>query len=352
MHHFDDYLRVLDSTGTSSVNESGKIVEVLSAVDRSRPDQSHEIESRIKSDLLVDDIQTAPVRVLGVLASGGRFRFTFENIVAYVDARAVDDELVGYLEDHRGLAVPDDTSLDRREALAAQILNAKDLSIDARIAHVTHLVKEVAPSRSMETETKLLAALVSAGLLVDDATTFHALGGSTVAQEAFLVASRSATDFINSIGLTEDFIARLFRNEATDRNLKQFLADNLPTNPSWQSADVYEALGDSLREDQLTLYIETARLMVESSASPPTRALALSQYAKKAGFEVVAHHVSTLGEPYSRLLERSHSSVEIPKNPNFRDVLEVLKNGDHGPVSSWDPLDSAPNRVWMRHPTD
>jgi hypothetical protein len=325
---------------------------VLSAVERSLPDRSHEAESRIEDGLLVEDVQAAPPEVLGVLASGGRFRFSFDNVATYVEARGVDDALLGYLEDQRELVMPDDTPPDRRDWLATQILEAKALSIDARVTHVAQLVQEVAPTRAIGAEPELVVALVKSGLLADNAATFQGLSRSVEAQETFLVASKNVADFITSIGLTEDLAARVFRNESADRKLKQLLADNLPTNPSWQGTDVYEALADWLRDDSQPLYSETARLMVESGASAPARALALTHFADRAGFDAVAQHVHSLGEPYSLLLERSHSSVEIPKEPDFRKVLDVLRNGDHGPVSSWYPTDSAPDRVWMRHPIE
>lgn len=352
MHHFDDYLSVLDRTSRSSVTDSSNIVDVLSAVERSLPNRSLEIESRIKGDRLVDDVQTAPTEVLGVLASGYRFRFTLDNVATYIEARGVDDQLIGYLEDQRGLTAPEDTPPDRRELLATRILGAKDVSIDARITHVTQLVQQVAPSRAIGTEPELVVALVKAGLLTDDAETFQGFSSSIDAQEALLIASTNATDFIMSVGLTEDLVARVLRNENAEHKLKKFLADNLPTNPPWQGTGVYEALGDWHLNEPQPLYSETARLMVESGASVRTRALALSHYADRAGFDVIAQHIQPLGEPYSRLLERSHSPVEIPKNPDFRRVLEVLKNGDSGPVSSWEPTDSAPTKVWMRHPAE
>lgn len=349
MHHFDDYLGVLDTTSHTSVTEPINIVDVLSAVERSLPMRSRDIETRIKGDLLVDDVQTAPTEVLGVLASGYRFRFTLDNVATYIEVRGVDDQLIGYLEEQRGLAVAEDTPPDRRELLATQILGAKEVTIEARNAHVARLVQRVTPSREIGTEPELVVALVKADLLADDASTFHGFSFSIDAQEALLIASAHATEFITSVGLTENLVARVLRNGDTENELKRFFADNLPTNPSWQGASVYDAIGEWILKEPQTLYSETARLMVESGASVPARVLALSYYADKAGFDLTAQYVQSFGEPYSRLLERSRSPVEIPINPDFRGVLEVLKNGDSGPVSSWDPTDSAPTKAWMRH---
>lgn len=350
MHHLDDYLSVLDVTGQSSVTDASNIIDVLTAVEHSLPDRSYDVESRIRDALLVDDIQGAPEVVLSVLASGQRFKFTFDNVATYIEAREVDEQLVQYLENQRGLDVSEDTTPERREWLATVILSAPDLSIGARVAHVTQLVQEVAPTRSIEAEPELIVALLREGLLADSPQTFEAFSRSTDAQEAFLVASANAADYITSIGLTDPLVARIFRNEDAGHSLKTQIANNLPTNPAWQSTEVYEALAEWVRGEHQPLYSETARLMVESNASTSTRALALTHWAESAGFEVVARYVQSLEEPYRRLLERSHSPVEIPEQPDFRSVLEVLKDGDQGPVSSWDPTDSAPNKVRMRRP--
>lgn len=352
MHHFDDYLGMLDRTKRSSVTDPGKIVDVLTAVEHSLPNRSHEVESRIKDGLLVDDLQNAPAEVLGVLASGRRFRFTFDNIRTYIEAQTVDGPLVEYLEKERGITIVEETPPNQREWLATQILDAKGVSIDSRVAHATQLVQQVAPTQAIASEPELVVSLMRTGLLADDAAVFQGFSFSADAQEAFLIASANATQFITSVGLTETLVARILRNEGASPELKKFLEDNLPTNQSWQSTDVFEAIAEWIRKEPHPLYVRTAKLMLESNASVPARALALTFYADKAGFDVVAQNVLSLGEPYSLLLERSHTPVEIPRDPDFRGVLEILKNGDLGPVSSWDPTESAPSKVWMRHPVE
>lgn len=353
MHHFDDYLSVLDASARSSVTDAANIVETLSAVARFVPGRSQEAESRINHDLKVDDVENASTELLAVLAEGRRFRPTLHNLVTYVSARAVDEQLIGYLEEERKLEVPDDDALaDQLTTLATQILDAKDLSVSARVDHARQLVQAVTPTRAISTEPELVVALLEAGLLADDTATFQGLSRSVDSQEAFLVASSNTSEIIMKAGITEDLAARILRNENATNEQKTFIADNLPTNGAWQGADAYEAVGDWLRQTPQRLYVETARLMAESNASIPARALGLTYYAAHAGFDVTAQLTESLGEPYSQLLTRSHTPVEIPSEPNFTVVLEVLRNGETGPVSSWDPKDSAPEKVYLRHPTE
>lgn len=352
MHHFDDYLGVLDANSRSSVTDSANIVETLSAVERFVPGRSPEIEARIHAGLIVDDVENASAEVLGVLAAGRRFRPTLHNLVTYVSTRAVDEQLISYLEEERGLEIADDALVDQRIALVTQILDAKDLSVSARVDHARQLVQEVTLTRSISAEPDLVVALLKAGLLADDPTTFQGLSRSVDSQEAFLVASSNSSEIIMRVGITEDLVARILRNEDATDELKKFIADNLPTNGAWQGTEAYEAVAEWLRQTPQPLYVETARLMAESSASVPTRALALTHYAARAGFDVTAQLTRSLGEPYSQLVARSHTPVGIPSEPDFTMVLEVLRDGESGPVSSWDPKDSAPEKVYLRHPTE
>jgi hypothetical protein len=353
MHHFDDYLSVLDANACSSVTDAANIVETLSAVERFVPGRSPEAESRIDHELKVDDVENASARLLAVLAAGRRFRPTLHNLVTYVSARAVDEQLIGYLDETRKLEVPEDDALaDQRTTLATQVLDAKDLAVSARVDHARQLVQAVTPTRAISTEPELVVALLEAGLLADDTATFQGLSRSVNSQEAFLVASNNTSEIIMNAGITDDLAARILRNENATNEQKTFIADNLPTNGAWQGTDVYEAVGDWLRQTPQRLYVETARLIAESSASIPTRALGLTHYAAHAGFDVTAQLTQTLGDPYSQLLARSHTPVEIPSEPDFGVVLEVLRNGETGPVSSWDPKDALPVRVFMRHPPE
>jgi len=350
MHHFDDYLSVLDATSRPSGSAPTAIVGVVSAVERARPGLSHEIVSRLVDGLRVDDLEGVPNDVLAVLASGRRFRFTFKNVESYTEARDFDEHLIEYLGDQDGLEVPEDLPPDRREWLATKILDERTLPVATRVKHVHQLVTGVSATRSISEEPELVTALVNDGLLADSLESFEGLSRSSQAQEAFIVASTTAVDYFTSLSVAPQVAALLLKNPGVDRRIKQHITDNLPTNPAWQQPEIYEAIGDWLTEDPQRLYVETARLVVTSGVSVSTRVVVLNAAAAELGFDVVVSATGTLGDPYVRLLERSYAPVDIPGTPDFVSALAVLENGGQGPVSSWEPETQHPERVWMRHP--
>lgn len=224
------------------------------------------------------------------------------------------------------------------------------MPIETRLKHVRQLVTGVSATRSISEEPELVTALVNDGLLTDSPESFEGLSRSSQAQEALIAASTAAADYFTSLSVTPQVAGLLLKNPTVDRRIKHHITDNLPTTPAWQLPEIYEAIGDWLKDDPQRLYVETARLIVSSGESVSTRVVVLNAAAAELGFDAVVSATGALGDPYVRLLERSHAPVGIPGTPDFASALAVLENGGQGPVSSWEPETQYPERVWMRHP--
>lgn len=349
MHFFDEYLAALDATRRPSVSAAEMIVEVMSAVERATPGRSVDVEKRMPRELRVDDIQDVPEDVLATLAAGGRFPLTFANVTSYISDRAFDDQLVSYLQASPDLDVPTDADLGQRQSLAGAIVNKRELTVDVRVRLAGQLVDIVQVTRETSREPELITALMRASLLEDNANTFNTLARSVAAQEAFVAASPTVTEYFLSLTLSEPLLARLVGNSDVSDEIKVAIAANLPRNPAWQGVDVAEALGEWAQGRPFVFPADTVQVIQNAPAATAAKVAVLNVSATDIGFDAVAGYTRMLPDPYGRLVERSYGYVDIPSTPDFDAALRVLEAGGNGPVSSW-ARQNGHTRVWMRHP--
>lgn len=272
-------------------------------------------------------------------------------MTSYISDRALDDQLVSYLQASPDLNVPTDADVGQRQSLAAAIVNKRELTVDVRVRLAGQLVDIVQVTRETSREPELIAALMRASLLDDNANTFNTLARSVAAQEAFVATSPTVTEYFLSLTLSEPLLARLVGNPHVPDEIKVAIAENLPGNPAWQGVDVAEALGEWAQVRPFVFPADTVQVIHNQAAATRAKVAVLSSSAASLGFEAVVAHVRALPEPYSRLVERNRGYVDIPASPDFAPTLDVLEADGAGPVSSW-TADPHNTRVWMRHPLD
>jgi len=322
--NFDEYLSVLDNSvpPLQSLQDSTVLVDIMSAVERAEPGTSIEILTRLPETLRIEDLTDIPENVMGVLAQGKRFVITLPNVNTYVSVRSLDEPLIRFLESEPRVDA-DAADPAEQEALAAQLLNEMQLTVEARIQLQKSITQTPIPIAKISArEPELIQSLVEEGLILDDPTTFAALSKSGDCQVAFIIGSTEVGTFFDQLTPSAAVLEQLLRNEAIDADIKKQIAALLPQTPQNATQEVVEAL---------------ARAAILNLSTPELTP------------NDVLTYVQQLAEPYSKLLERSTKPVDLPSTPNMDLVLEAIRADGSGPVSKWEPIGEI-TRVWMRHP--
>lgn len=322
--NFDEYLSVLDNSvpPLQSLQDSTVLVDIMSAVERAEPGTSIEILTRLPETLRIEDLTDIPENVMGVLAQGKRFVITLPNVNTYVSVRSLDEPLIRFLESEPRVDA-DAADPAEQEALAAQLLNEMQLTVEARIQLQKSITQTPIPIAKISArEPELIQSLVEEGLILDDPTTFAALSKSGDCQVAFIIGSTEVGTFFDQLTPSAAVLEQLLRNEAIDADIKKQIAALLQQTPQNATQEVVEAL---------------ARAAILNLSTPELTP------------NDVLTYVQQLAEPYSKLLERSTKPVDLPSTPNMDLVLEAIRADGSGPVSKWEPIGEI-TRVWMRHP--
>ncbi|WP_288120569.1 hypothetical protein [Microbacterium sp. 69-7] len=182
--------------------------------------------------MLIRDINAVPATLLPVLAESHRFPLTFANVTNYIAVRSLDAPLIEYLAASPTLAVPPETDVTARITLAARLVSEDELDVAARVTLAGQLVDTVPASRSMGDEADLVTALMNAGLLDDSASTFQALA-TAHAQEAFVVESQTAPDWIVSSNASATFVALTALSEFPQSCSSEFLRSRGKVSAGW-----------------------------------------------------------------------------------------------------------------------
>lgn len=349
--HFDEYLSVLDKSAPplESLQDATVLVDIMSAVERAKPGTSIEILTRLPETLRIEDLTDVPENVMEVLAQGKRFVITLQNVNTYVSVRSLDEPLTRFLESEPRVDA-DAAEPAEQEALAAQLLNEMQLTVEARIQLAKSITQTPIPIAKISArEPELIQSLVEEGLILDDPTTFTALNKSGDCQVAFIIGSTEVGTFFDQLTPSAAVLEQLLRNEAIDTDIKRQIAALLPQTPQNATQEVVEALADWATSTSTPLSPDTVQAVQSSPGSVPSRAAILNLSAPELTPNDVLTYVQQLAEPYSKLLERSTKPVDLPSTPNMDLVLEVIRADGSGPVSKWEPIGEI-TRVWMRHP--
>ena len=348
--HFDEYLSALDSTTPPqpSLKDIGVLVEVMSAVEQAEAGKSIEVLTRMPEGARVDDLDGVPDNVKEVLARGQRFTLTLRNVNAYISALSIDEPLARFLEAERAIAAKDAEPTEQ-ETLASQLLNEKQLTVEARLLLAKALTKApIAINKISAREPELIQSLVEEGLIEDDQSTFAALNRPGV-QVAFIVGSKEAPTYFAQLSPSSAVLEQLLRNDDVSDEIKSQIAIGLPQMSQNATPEVLEALVAWSSDISTALPPETVQVVQTSGAATSVKAEALNLAAPTLPASDVLAYVQLLPDPYSAVLERSTKPVDLPLAPNMDNVLTIIEADGSGPVSSWDQVGGV-LRVWMRHP--
>jgi hypothetical protein len=349
--HFDEYLSALDNSTPplQSLQDTSVLVDIMSAVERAEPGRSIEVLTRLPEALRIEDLNDVPGNVMGVLAEGQRFAITLHNINTYVSARSLDEPLARFLESERRVDA-EAAEPAEQEALAAQLVNEKQLTVEARVQLAKSITQTLIPIAKISArEPELIQSLVEEGLIADDPNTFAALNKSGDCQVAFILGSQDVATYFDQLTPSAALLEQLLRNDVIDADIKNQIATLLPQTPQNATKEVVEALADWTSSTSTVLSPETVQVVQSSPASTPARAAILNLSTPALTPNDVLTYVQHLPEPYARLLERSTKPVDLPGTPNMDMVLGVIRADGSGPVSKWESVGEI-TRVWMRHP--
>jgi hypothetical protein len=301
------------------------LVDIMSAVERAEPGASIEILTRLPETLRIEDLTDIPENVMGVLAQGKRFVITLPNVNTYVSVRSLDEPLTRFLESEPRVDA-DAADPAEQEALAAQLLNEMQLTVEARIQLAKSITQTPIPIAKISArEPELIQSLVEEGLILDDPTTFAALNKSGDCQVAFIIGSTEVGTFFDQLTPSAAVLEQLLRNEAIDAEIKKQISALLPQTPQNATQEVVEALADWATSTSTPLSPDTVQVVQSSPGSVPARAAILNLSAPEL------------------------TPVDLPSTPNMDLVLEAIRADGSGPVSKWEPIGEI-TRVWMRHP--
>lgn len=348
--HFEEYLSALDSTTPPqpSLKDIGVLVEIMSAVEQAEAGKSIEILMRMPEGNRVDDLDGVPDNVKEVLARGQRFSLTLRNVNAYISALSIDEPLARFLEAERAIDAAGAESTEQ-ETLASQLLNEKQLTVEARLLLAKSLTAApIAINKISAREPELIQSLVEEGLIEDDPSTFAALNRPE-AQVAYIVGSKEAPTYFAQLSPSSAVLEQLIRSENVGDEIKNQIALGLPQMPQNATPEVLEALVSWSLDISTPLPPETIQAVQSSGVRTSAKIEALAIAAPTLPASEVLSYVQLLPDPYPAVLERSTKPVDLPLAPNMDNVLTIIEANGSGPVSSWDQVGEV-LRVWMRHP--
>lgn len=352
--HFDDYLSALDSSDPPAypLKDLSTLVDIMAALERVEPGKSLDILARLSESALVEDLSGVPTNVMSLLAQGQRFALGLSNIDAYVAEVSFDEHLARYLENAGSVPVQA-TEPAEQEKWAVRILNEPQIAVPARLTLAMSITQTPLPITKITTrEPEVIRSLVEKSMVADDPSTFAALEGSVPCQVAFLLGSREAITFFSQLTPSAAVLQQLLSHDSVDDSFKRHVALDVPRLAGHASQEVLEEVAKWSVSAGEALPPDTLQLVQSSAIALSSKIGTLNLSAPSLASEAVIAYVQLLPEPYSRLLQLSSKPVDLPVEPNFDEVLRVIRADGTGPVSTWRKIGEG-TRVWMRRtPSD
>lgn len=335
-----------DSVATEYTIEDPKVFEIILNESISwQPSDFDFVVSNAHPNCRIDDLIEVPVGAWSPLIAGGRTLMTYSNIERYIESRgSIDDVLAGallgcvaiqYTEDTEDT---EDTEQSGRAALALAILNAPDHLPDLkhRIKLANSLQPGQLPTDSVEPESgEKIGRLIEDGLILDDEDAFSSR--LMIDWGTMEYAIRASTDYENLVSaetLPTEYLPKIMASQAIGSVIRR-KALNLINKGIFVSvsAAAYESIADAEDRGDLDLNAVGVNLLIKGKVKTSRVIRIISK--KCAGWDLkeLQGVLENLGEPYSRISEKSRRITKLSDTPEHHAILNRLKDG--GVVSNF-----------------
>ncbi|WP_424464387.1 hypothetical protein [Pseudoclavibacter helvolus] len=231
LRHIDQYLPLVDDARIKVMSEPGCFAQTVDAlVDHSAMNLLTRVIALTPDNCKVPDLHAVNLAAWPALVELRRTTATFGNVDAYLTEHSMDVTLGSFLRKAQTIVTPMTVTLDRRKAVALELVGARSV-IDSAYIRV-RLAKSVMPGKLPPGELtpepgKLIAYLLQAKLLSDDATAFERrLMVDWDTLQSAILASKQFDSFVDSALVTIADFARIVRDrKISNKIVVAMLAD-------------------------------------------------------------------------------------------------------------------------------
>ena len=319
-----EVLRV--ALGAIFVDEAGTLADSWSAESVERLLKAAHPRSALTS------LEWAPIASWTALATAGLIAPTLSNLLTYHDAFEIDDALAENLRTSNLALRADGAPEAEKELAAIALLNATTLTPGERVTVVKslRLTRPIAANRVNAEPSELFALLLRAGLVADEAATFHHLrSGGWQAVEPAIEASRNIAAFIDP-SLLPGLAERLLNDSIAAKKVGHVLVaqvdDYLPVHADDENAAALGALARFARTSQHQLPPSVVLRIAKANTADDSTVLALLANAAPApAASDVVTVFSQLGGEYATLLASPGAEFRVAKDDTHERLLNILK---------------------------
>lgn len=266
-----------------------------------------------------------------MLADTRLFQPTPANVEGYIDEiGSVDEHLAGLLEAFGPDAIRDAVRADDSEAsdpssVAISLLNASEIpstSLRVALAQIFCLDPPLDVDRIEPESGAMLASLLSAGLVRDDASSFMRFrdqGWDTIGPA--IIQSGKIAQF-SSPELLDGMIKDVLTNSKTAAKLGRLILEDINEYVSDEDSATIAAAARFADSERIRLDISTISILARSGRTKEV--LRLLKLASPSA-EQVAAVFKSLGRPYSRIAENG-AEFHVPNDSLHLDLLTILSD--------------------------
>ncbi len=287
----------------------------------------------------LDDLTTVPASTWQALAAADRFRATLKNVEAYRAEIGIIDEPLGRLLELAGEIDtsdgPESTDGDELDRLAATYAVLNTSAIAAASDRVKLAVSVGAPKplpvAKVDADSgDLLAPLLQAGLVEDDADTFKHFHGS--GWSAIGPGVQESTNFAEFVtpDLVDGMVADVLRDSSASRKVGRHIVENAASFVPDNDTAALRETGRYAQANGIVLPVETIHRVVTAADNEHDQRVVLKllrDTSPAASTENVVEVFRKLGNPYDQVA-RPGATFDLVKD----DLHEALLNRLDGRV--------------------
>jgi len=277
----------------------------------------------------ISTLAKAPSVAWPFLADGDRTDPTFENVKGYINEfGGIDEHLGALLANHLGLTETEGKPETDRLEVAVAILAAREAipDVEVRVRLVASLDPGEVPATRMRPEPgTLIARLLGAGLLADDATAFtKELMVDWATYDAAIAASSNFATFVSPDLLDVSLVPDLLRSTVIPMEVKQAVVHELADYLAGASPRQAQALAKALNERGWRVHYARIEALRAAGAEAGELIRLVAREGEDLTIEDLKALLRAMGEPYSTVADGGRGRPTFDDDKAHHDVLSRL----------------------------
>jgi hypothetical protein len=324
--HLNDYLHTLDD-GEPTVEDPAQFLDILNDDLVGTPDQLvRSVARRASAACEIGDLSDLDQAQWHAVVSEGRFRRSAANVSRYFVEHGFEPELAESLVAH-DLEDVEEIDEDSRAVLAYALIGASDLERDDRLRLVGQLRLSgyLDPTRLSEEGLTLLAPLVAANEVSDDAATYACIADREFSfREKYFAASSNLPSYVADLAIPSTDLAHMMKSRSVPAAVKRAIADDAEFVAGRLSRQGALAIGEwALNGNE----VSTALLSVLGRVGAPAEHILqlLEPHLSTIDQPTLDEILRSLGDEYEPLTRTGRHRPRLKQRPGTERLLDELK---------------------------